>query len=222
MLPKAQLDFIQHILTIPLLPNRLPLTSISTLSARMPVTALLSIDPSLFVPQLDIDAKVHLVSNLVAFIPPRYAKLSASSLKGWLQLLSSLMKSLPIYALEPSARPSSSSGSHPSDADTDSDDESPSIRVQAVSSFAPVPPPPSLPILDTRTLKRLQTLPSIPHLKSLLSATQHHPGTRDMLYECLFALCVVWPNRSDGVLGAVLIGSGGGVVREIYRGVVRE
>ncbi|EIM79363.1 HECT-domain-containing protein [Stereum hirsutum FP-91666 SS1] len=223
MLLKAQVDFTQHILTIPLLPNRLPLTSISVLSARLPVNALLSIDPSLFVPLIDTEEKVHLTSNLVAFIPPRYPKLSAPALKGWLSLLGATMKSLPTYALEPSARPSSSSGSNSNAVESDSDDESSAaIRVTAVSSFAPVPAPPSLPKLDTRTLKRLQTIPSIPHLKSLLSASQHYPATRDMLYECLFALCVVWPNRSDGVLSAVLIGSGGGVVREIYRGIVRS
>ncbi|KAA1475594.1 HECT-domain-containing protein [Dentipellis sp. KUC8613] len=206
-----------HLLTLPLLPNRLPLASLSELSARLPFSSVSII--AAFVPDLvstsSTEGKIHLIANLIAFMPPRYAKLSAASLEAYLSLLSALMNSLPTHALEPPSPGSAASkGKRALDSDSDSDSEAgPELETTA--------PAPVLPQLDSRTLKRLQTLPSISHISMLSAASQRHAATRPRLYDFLFALCTVWPARVDGVLGALVASTGGGLVRELYRGYVR-
>lgn len=220
----------RYILTIPLLPNRLPLTSVTHLSAHLPLSRLSVLSPVMHLTTLAIDTeeKIHLIANLVAFVPPRYAKLPADALETYLDLLSILMNSLPPNALEPPLKTSSTAKQGTgqesyTDADADaSDSESESApRVVVVGSFAPSPPP--LTQLDSRTRTRLQTLPSVPHINAMLAASQHHPASmRQSLFSFFQSLCAIWPTRKNRVLGAVVAYTGGGLIRELYRGHVRS
>ncbi|GBE82990.1 HECT-domain-containing protein [Sparassis latifolia] len=210
-------DFIIHIFSIPLLPNRLSLPLLTSLSARLPLSSIHVLSRSVADivgnPLLSLpEAKVHLLANMTAFMPPRYEKLPARSFDTYLQLTAALMNSLPTQALEPPEKKQETS-SHWADGD-DADDEP---RVSVVSSFDAKL---QLPQLDGRTLKRLQTLPSPQHLNSLLAATQSRSSRSDLL-SFLFALTTVWPTRRDKVLSTVFAYNGGGLVREIYRSYVR-
>ena len=60
----------QHILTLPLLPNRLPLASLSQLSAQLPLSAFDAV-PHGIAAELPLEPKVHLLANLAAFFAGR-------------------------------------------------------------------------------------------------------------------------------------------------------
>lgn len=210
------------ILTIPLLPNRLPLPSLTALSSRLPLATLSILDPAIpsLINSTSIEGRIHLLANLLAFTTPRYRILPASALDTYLHILTSLLNSIPINCLHPPTPGQKSSTTSWAPSDSDSDDEDSTIRVTAVSTFTP-PPPPVLPPLDARTVKRLQTLSDPTHINALLTATISHPSTRLNLVSFFLALNTVSPANRDKVLSTVLVYTGGGLVRELYRGYVR-
>jgi ubiquitin-protein ligase E3 C len=211
---------IWSILTIPLLPNRLPLSSLTQLSSHLPLSSFASVPSS--ADSHPINDKIHLVANLMAFTPPRYAALPAPALTAYLNLLSSLFDSLPTNVFDGTPQRSAATAAASADLDSDSDGESrPTVSV--VSSFTAETPPP-LPTIDARTLKRISTLVTPAHLNSLLSVTQKHPeSTRKALFSMLLALEGIWPGKRSTVLGAIVVGGGGAsVIKELWRGSVRK
>ena len=197
-------------MTLPLLPNRFPLTSLTQFSANLPLDAATVLSPSIsqLISVLGVEEKVNLLANIAAFVPPRYTTLPSPSLTALLNLLAAVMRSLPNAALGPNS--SGAAGKQVTESESDSDlEDSPVNRVP-------------LPRSDERTLKRLQTLPTPTHIGSLIRATQSHTSSRIALCDFLFALCSAWPLRSDSVLSTVVVLTGGGFVRELYRGYVRS
>ncbi|KAJ6545022.1 HECT-domain-containing protein [Mycena vulgaris] len=208
------------ILTIPLLPNRLPLPSLTQLSSHLPLTSFAKLAPSADSPT--ISDTIHLVANLMAFTPPRYAALPAAALTVYLKLLTNLFDSLPANAFDETQRSSTAAVTPSANLDSDSDEESRPV-VSVVSSFTtPLPPP--LPPIDARTLKRLVTLVTPAHLTTLLTVTQKHPETtRSALFSMLLALEGVWPAKKSMILSAIVVGGGGtSVIKELWRGSVRR
>jgi ubiquitin-protein ligase E3 C len=157
---------------------------------------------------------VHLLANIAAFAPPRYATLPSASLINLLSLLAAAMRNLPIGALGPNL--STTAGKQVAESESDSDSEE-STHISVSSGYRV-----SLPRLDERTSKRLQTLASPTHISSLIRATQNQTISRIALCDFLFALCSAWPLRSDSVLSTIVVSTGGGFVRELYRGYVRS
>lgn len=155
---------------------------------------------------------MNLLANIAAFAPPRYTTLPFASLATLLNLLAAVMRSLPTGVLGPNS--SAAAGKRVAESESDSDSEDPAH----ISPANRVP----LPRLDERTLKRLQTLPTPTHISSLIRATQSHSMSRIALCDFLFALCTVWPLRSDSVLSTAVVSTGGGFVRELYRSYVRS
>ncbi|KAI0820473.1 HECT-domain-containing protein [Trametes gibbosa] len=208
-------QFILDIFTIPLLPNRL-LPAIGSFSARLPLSSLdlVSLDildsPSLSSPV----PKIHLLANLALLMPPRYSSLPPPAFATYLQLAALLMNALPANALEP--REDKSAATIWADADDTSDDDI-ETQVSVVASFEPKQ---SLPQLDDKTRKRLQTLPSSDHIASLLRASRTQ-SLRPHIISFCFALSTVWPTRRDKVLTTIMAYNKGGLVREIYREYVR-
>ena len=201
-------------MTLPLLPNRFPLTSLTQFSANLPLTAASVLSPSIsqLISVLGVEERVNLLANIAAFAPPRYTTLPFASLTALLNLLAAVMRSLPTGVLGPNS--SAAAGKRVAESESDSDSEDPAH----ISPANRVP----LPRLDERTLKRLQTLPTPTHISSLIRATQSHSMLRIALCDFLFALCTVWPLRSDSVLSTAVVSTGGGFVRELYRSYVRS
>ena len=183
----------------------IPFAAASVLSSRLPQIASI----------LGVEAKVHLLANIATFAPTRYPTLLFASLTTLLHLLAVVMSTLPPGALE--RKSSISVGKQVADSETDSDLED-STHILSVSSASRV----SLPRLDERTSKRLQTLSAPSHINSLIRATQNHTAARVALCDFLFALCNAWPGRLDSILSTVVVSTGGGLVRELYRGYVRS
>lgn len=220
LLDQSLIEVVEHILSIPLLPNRLPLASLTTFSARLPLGSfnlvLAHIPELLDSPTFTHLDRVHTIANLAVFTPTRYLKLLAEALDAYMQFMAALMNSLPVHALEPPQNDGTAAKTWVDD--EDSDDEGRGTRVDVVESFEPKTP---LPPIDERTRKRLQALPSIQHMNTLLSATQNHKSRHSLVSFCL-ALSTVWPTRRDKVLNAVAYFNKGGLVRELYRSYVRS
>lgn len=204
-------------MTVPLLPNRLPLNSLSFLAPRIPLTYLRTASIPRIQSNITSDeARIHLLSNLSAFAPVRYTSISVEALAAYLHLTAETMKGLPIHALEPPER-----NAQPQIVWADDDEDAENVpHVEVVTSFAPRH---VLPQLDGKTKTRLQTLPSQTHINALLVATHKHTNAeiRTALFAWLHALSTVWPSRRDKIMGNVVAWSGGGLVRELYRGYVR-
>ena len=213
-------DLCSRILTIPLLPNRLPLNSLAFLAPRLPLPYLRAVSvPHIQSSITSDDARVHLISNLAALAPVRYTSLPPEALIAYLHLIAETMKNLPVHALEPPERNARLRLAWADDDDLDAAENVPQIEV--VTSFTHRR---DLPQLDSKTRTRLQTLPSQSHLNSLLSATHKHTNTamRAALFSWLHALSTVWPSRRDKITANVVAWSGGGLVRELYRAYVRS
>ncbi|KAF7339313.1 HECT-domain-containing protein [Mycena sanguinolenta] len=216
---ESLVGLVSSILTIPLLPNRLPLPSLTQLSSHLPLA---SFPLLVFCPNsTSITDRIHLVANLMVFAPPRYAVLSAPALTAYLDLLARLFDSLPPHTFEESSVRAQGAAKGASAEEADSDDESqPNIFV--LSSSATSAPSAAFPVLDAlddwRTLKRLSTLVTTTHITSLLTATQKHPdATRRALFCMFLALEGVWPRKTNTVLDAV-VSSGGGtsIIKELW------
>jgi ubiquitin-protein ligase E3 C len=195
-----------QILTIPLLPYRFPTQFLTHISSKVPFAhlPLLAFTP-FTTASISGEDKVYLIATLHALTPPRYKILPADALSSYLRLLTLLLNSTPIYALNPSKKHSGTTQNWGSRT---------AISVSVVSPFAaPAPLPPRIPTPDPRILKRIATLPHPAHIASLLSCKGIHTTTiLPALIECLFALNTVWP----AVLGAVLA-TGAALVREVYK-----
>ncbi|KAL5519890.1 hypothetical protein ACEPAG_1550 [Sanghuangporus baumii] len=214
----AYIDMAQYILTIPLLPNRLPLQDLSIFSARLPLNQIHLLESSIdMLSSFPVQDRIHLLANLAMLMPPRYKALkTAPTLDAYLRLLTGLLSDLPAYAFEvPSSDVPQSSWSHGEDSDEET---------EPVAGPSSVPQQEQLPKIevDARTRARLRTLASTKHVSSLISTCTPFPSTRLSLYAFFMALYATWPASRADILSAVLGNAGGGLVRELYRGYVRS
>ncbi|KAF8638999.1 hypothetical protein AX17_001801 [Amanita inopinata Kibby_2008] len=206
------------ILTIPLLPYRLPLKSLSTLSASLPISDLHHLSDALMtqlLDSLDVPSTINLLANLVSFVPPRYPKLRRETISAYLRVLTHLLNSLPMSALDPSSSETEVSVRF---IRVDDDDEMDSENVVMHSQS----PPASIPPTDPRTLKRIRMLPDPTHISSLFSFVKTYPSTQLDLITFLLALNAVWPAKKEEVLTSAGAYASGGLIRELYRGYVRS
>ncbi|KAJ4475005.1 HECT-domain-containing protein [Lentinula aciculospora] len=226
-----------HLLTIPLLPNRLPLPTLTHLSSHLPLAKMgvlyaKPVDDSSsplskflldMATPVALETKIHLIANLLAFTPPRYSKLPGPALAAYLRLLGDILNIIPSGALEGLSAASSTQHTGISNGyDSDSsDDGRSSIRVSIVSSFNTTAPP-ALPIFDSRTLKRLLILPSLAHITSILNASKSLSSSRYLLITFIYAVGGVWLSKENDILAHLWSWNGGGLVREIWRGWVRS
>ncbi|KAJ6596287.1 HECT-domain-containing protein [Mycena vulgaris] len=212
--PESSIEYAQtftavvvHILTIPLLPNRIPIASLTALSAKLPLSALSLLgDPHLFLDSIGTDDAIHLISNFLAFTPARYTRLSSDSLSAYLLLLTVLLGMLPRSLLDAS-EPQLTPWQHLDGSDSESEvDEEP----EEAAPFT----------IDPRTLKRLQTLPSASHIGALLKLTWNTKG----LMGFIIALTGAWPSKKTDVMATVLMypGAGSMYVTQIYHEHIRD
>ncbi|KAF7300491.1 HECT-domain-containing protein [Mycena chlorophos] len=214
------LPFLTNTLTIPLLPNLLPITSLTAFSAKIP-----SFSRWRFMEEdlaalsgLGTEKKVHLLANLVAFMQPRYPTLDSDSLEAYLALLTALLTGLPTYLLDPVGRGALSESTISGDDNSDDDEDEDAEPTQAAARPFTI---------DARTRKRVDTIPSTTHLSALLRARSSSGAASDSEPLINFVAVLVgpsgWPSKKQTVLGAVLgIGVGAGVglgscIAEIYR-----
>ncbi|KZT44623.1 ubiquitin protein ligase [Sistotremastrum suecicum HHB10207 ss-3] len=211
------IQFLGHVLTVPLIPNRLPLPSVTYLAIHLPISRLDQLPlPEFLTSFPSLESRAHLIANLSTFAYPRFSKVSGPVIQAYLSLISGLMETLPLGCFEiEKAKKADRWGAEEPDTD---DDEIP-VAVQ-VTSFELTPSIASL-RLDQRTLNRLQAIQSPAHLQPLLAASSKHPSTRIALCNFILNLCDLMPSKRNNVLGSMAATGSGGLIREIYRGWVR-
>jgi ubiquitin-protein ligase E3 C len=212
-------QFFTRILSIPLLANRLPLNSLTILSKSIPFNAISTASTQL-VSELEgasIETRAHLLANLLAFAPPRYPSFTSTTLIAYLQLLAHIISGLPSNLFKQASTDGASKSAVTSWGTEDDDDEDSPIQVQKVTSF--VEGPTKLPTLDPKTFARLNTVHSVKHMQSLVTAAK--ADARPAFAQFILALNEVWPAQRSQTLGAILAHAGGSLLRELYRGWVR-
>jgi ubiquitin-protein ligase E3 C len=188
---------LDSVLTLPLLPNRLPIPSLTLLSRSLPWPEILTANPT--VRSRDRASTINLVSNLSAFGVSRVASWKSAQKDQWAALLARLLNSLDA-PLQMAPTGTTSTAAHQSRHDSDDED-------------APRPVA-SGPALSPKMLSHLSQLTSPAHLGGLLSA----PSVG--IYAFVLALIEAWPAKAKDVLDE--LGKRRGVLRELWRGFVRS
>jgi ubiquitin-protein ligase E3 C len=197
------LQFFQHILSVPILPNRIPLTELPKFVSRIPWADLPLIalpnehNPLVttmndLISSLERSSRPHVLANLLAFLPPRYSKLPGSALASYLEMYTALLDGINIGQLVspqvgttvgvgPPVVKKSSMNVDSSDTDDDSamDVDVPhhSQPIDSTSKDTQLGN-----VLDSRTISRLATLSTPGHLSSLLSAISRNPTSREQFF----------------------------------------
>jgi len=161
---------------------------------------------------------LHLLANLLTFMPPRYASTNVLSLKGqaltvYIDLLNQLLSRLPVGALERIKK---------KEADvmdwtpqSDSEDERPNVARKTVPEAPSLSPP------DNKTALKLATLVSPAHINSLLIATNENSSAWARFVELVIVIGAKWPTQREGLLTTVVIGHGNAVLKRLWRESVR-
>jgi ubiquitin-protein ligase E3 C len=162
------------------------------------------------------------------FLSPQYKTLSPRALSTYLQLSISLFNDIPTdFVPGPSKYQGATKTKkrksilNKDSYESDSND-GPSTRVTIVDSFSTAPILQPLPQIDEKTIKRFHNIIAAPHLTSIISATRFNPALFPYLIQYLFTLMSTWPSLREHILNIVLATTGGGLVRELYRELVRQ
>ena len=208
-----------EILTVPLLLNRLPLDHLPKFISRLSLSSLNVLDPHItsIVQSSNLESRIHLASIIFLFLSPQYKALPPAALSTYLRLSIVLFNEFPTNFRSASSRATKTTkriNSYQSDSD-----DVPSTRVKVVAKFSTAPP---LPQVDDKTMKRFQNIIAAPHLTSIISATRSNSALFPLLVQYLFTLMTTWPSSREQILNIVLATTGGGLVREVYRELVRQ
>lgn len=196
--PETTSPLLDEVLTLPLLPNRLPLPALALFSKSIPWASILATSPSVWKMPRKREATVNLISNLAAFGSARVAGWKSFQKDKWSSLLSVLLNSLDTPLQLP---PSTSSPSNAALRD-ESGEEDDRRTLKPPAAISP------------KTLAHLGLLMAPAHLSALLSSPSID------VYSFLLALMEAWPSRAREILGEV--SKGRGVIRELWRGFVRS
>ena len=208
-----------EILTIPLLLNRLPLDHLPKFISQLSLSSLNVLDPHInsIIESSNLESRIHLASTIFLFLSPQYKALPPPALSTYLRLSISLFNEFPTDFVSASSRAAKKT-KRVDNYQSDSDDVS-STRVKVVANFSTPPP---VPQVDDKTVKRFQNVIAAPHLTSIISATRSKPSLFPHLVHYLFTLMTTWPSSREQILNIVLATTGGGLVREVYRELVRQ
>jgi ubiquitin-protein ligase E3 C len=164
---------------------------------------------------------IHLLGNLLTFMPPRYTSTSALSLKGpaltaYISLLIQLLTRLPVGTLELVKKKAKDAmdWTPQSDSDSDSDDGHNVAPKKAEETPSVFPP-------DNKTALKLATLVSPAHVTSLLAAANKHHTSWLQFVGFVTIVGAKWPTKREGLLTTIVIGHGNVVFKQLWRDSVR-
>ncbi|GJJ77422.1 ubiquitin-protein ligase E3 C [Entomortierella parvispora] len=169
-------QFVTRILTLPLLPNRVSLATLTAFTTRLPLDAILQHLASTAcssVAQLPQNKVIPLMANILAFGYQRVAKMSTAVSNAYLQVLTCLLGLIPVDSIEAPAKPQR-------DEDNDDLDDlewrteelpgSPSKSPRNTSSNT---------ALDSRVMKWLSLAHDNSHLNDILGSIVPASSTKD-------------------------------------------
>jgi ubiquitin-protein ligase E3 C len=165
---------------------------------------------------------LHLLANLLTFMPPRYTSGSALPLEGpaltsYIGLLIQLLARLPVGALELAKKKGKDAMDWTPQSDSDSDsDTRPNVALKRAEETPLVFPP------DNRTALKLATLVSPAHITSLLTAANKSHSSWLQFVELVIVIGAKWPTKREGLLTTIVIGHGNVVFKQLWRDSVRD
>ncbi|KAJ3505966.1 hypothetical protein NLJ89_g7135 [Agrocybe chaxingu] len=200
-----------YILSVPLLPNRLPLDELSKFIARLPLSRFHLFQPHLHELEAELEkkakmdegiSKVHLAATLYTVFSAQYKALLGPALETYLDLSTLLLKEFPVGIL-------CESNPEKKGATTDKGTSVYEPSSEDEEGVPPTPLPQSL-VLDPKTLARLHKIVSPAQLSSLFSATRSTPNLFPHLISYLFALKQAW-TRGGSKYSVSIAGTRAGV-----------
>lgn len=158
-------QFVGYILTVPLLPNRMPIEILSTFTSRLPLDNILlhlsgtSLATISSLPQYKA---TPLLANILAFGYQRVAKMSPSVSNAYLHVLTALLGLVPRGSIESASKRA---------ADDDEDMDDVEWRSETLPGSSPKSPPSSAK-LDPRMMKWLSLAYDSNHLNDILGSIE--------------------------------------------------
>lgn len=202
----------------------MPLDVLAQFVASLPLAHFEILAPHLstIVAETSTEDRINLAATLHMFVSPHYNHLPSAAFRTYIQLSLSLINSFPHSTLRPphkdksekqkAARSSAFSGDYDSDYS-----DGPIISMTTLSTSQAI----SLPTVDEKTLKRLNTIVGAQHLKSIVRIATSDPTAFPQIISYLFAITVAWSSSRGQIIDTILASTNGGLVREIYRELVR-
>jgi len=197
-------------MTLPVLPNRIPIASLPAFSSSLPlgnlndVVGLQAAVAGLNGPL----ACANLLANLSLFMPAaRFSLLPTPNLRAYLELINVLVSRLPPTSLETAPAPS-----QPAASAEDSDDDYGVIADQTATVTGSL-----LRQLDSKAISRLTSLLAPSYLKTLLGLADKAP----IVYAIVVNMSAVWPNSQRAILRTIVLHGGSKLVNHLWRESVR-
>ncbi|TIA87455.1 hypothetical protein E3P99_03162 [Wallemia hederae] len=209
---------VQHLLSVPHLPTRVPITFIPQISATLPFSQLLAFantsEAVLTRSQWSVERRISFLGNLITFCKARITSWSKQELKDWLELLSNEMIAFPELG-----ELSRSETKRTVFLDSDDEDDEDADVVQVKHAIHP------------RLLKRLDMLTDKSHITTLITLSNKYSSIREQLFNYLAIAIDKYPQRRDELIHTILYTpssststrsvGGPGVIRELWRASVR-
>ncbi|KAF9974745.1 hypothetical protein BGZ73_001800 [Actinomortierella ambigua] len=201
--PRLVTQFTRHIMTIPLLPNRVTIEAITTFTARLPLDAILqqlAADNSQFVTSWPQNDTTALLANILAFGHGRVNKMTVATSRAYVRVLTALLGMVPSNIIEaPTVKAM----------DEDEDEDDAEWRLETVPGSSPKSSS-SNGRLDPRMLKWLSLAHDSNHLNNLLAAfgssaggsfSEHLLGDVTQL---LLNLITLFPSHKINILSSLM------------------
>ncbi|KAG8852075.1 hypothetical protein FRB91_007040 [Serendipita sp. 411] len=207
-----------HIMTIPLLPNRI-LSSLADFNNHVPFGALDLVDLATVSNVVAVDVStLHLLANLITFVSPRHAPntqlpMTNAALLSYISLLNNILSVIPSNSLEIWKEDLTSVNPWAND---DSDEEDHPSAPRSVRSR------PSIFPTDEKTAAKLSNLVSQANMDSLLIAANRSPSTWQQFLQLVINIGAKWPAKRESVLSTIVVGSGNFIFKQLWRDSVRR
>ncbi|KAG8821912.1 hypothetical protein FRC18_011175 [Serendipita sp. 400] len=207
-----------HIMTIPLLPNRI-LSSLADFNNHVPFGALDLVDLATVSNVVTVDVStLHLLANLITFVSPRHAPntqlpMTNAALLSYISLLNNILSVIPSNSLEIWKEDLTSVNPWAND---DSDEEDHPSAPRSVRSR------PSIFPTDEKTAAKLSNLVSQANMDSLLIAANRSPSTWQQFLQLVINIGAKWPAKRESVLSTIVVGSGNFIFKQLWRDSVRR
>lgn len=159
-------QFVSYILTVPLLPNRMPIETLSTFTSRLPLDNILlhlSGTSLVTITSLPQYKATPLLANILAFGYQRVAKMSPAVSNAYLYVLTALLGLVPRDSIESASKRA---------ADDDEDMDDIEWRSEDLPGSSPKSPPLSTAKLDLRMMKWLSLAYDSNHLNDILGSIE--------------------------------------------------
>ncbi|KDR68243.1 hypothetical protein GALMADRAFT_1354690 [Galerina marginata CBS 339.88] len=226
------IDIFVCILSLPLLPNRLPLGSPSPIVSYL-LTSLDNLTPSVigFIgDSIGAFPSPNLAANVFMFVSPHYKKISTAAFASYLQLSTRLINKFKNHSWFPTdplqsriLREPPKPQTNPVDYDSDFSDGGTEYEDSYLDEEQDKEDKYHFQLTVTyQAIKWLENVITSSHITDLLNATQSQASLLPHLVEYLSTIEVTWPSSQEEIRNTIIANSNGQVISYLYREIVRR